>query len=90
MYITMQTIKRNLGLFNLEVADLIIGTIFAIVSIIFFLTEQYTIALVVLSFGIVGLVPISFSKMNRIYKLLILFFKYLFKDKEYLYYKTSN
>lgn len=89
MYITMQTIKRNLGLFNLEIADLIIGSIFAITSIIFFLTEDYTIGLIILSFGIIGLVPISFSKMNRIYKLFILFIKYIFKKREYLYFKNS-
>ena len=85
----MQTIKRNLGLFNLEIADLIIGSIFAITSIIFFLTENYTIGLIILSFGIIGLVPINFSKMNRIYKLFILFSKYIFKKREYLYFKNS-
>lgn len=87
MYITMQTIKRNLGLFNLEIADLIIGVIFAISSIVFFLIQNYTIAFVILAFGVIALVPISFSKMNRIYKLLILFFKYLFSNKEYYYIK---
>lgn len=87
MYITMQTIKRNLGLFNLEIPDLIIGTIFAIISIILFLTQNYTTAFVILSFGVVLLVPINFSKMNRIYKLIILFVKYLFKKREYYYVK---
>ena len=43
MYITMQTTKRNLGLFNLEVADLIIGSVFAITSVVFFLIQSYTI-----------------------------------------------
>lgn len=87
MYITMQTIKRNLGLFNLEIADLIIGTIFAVVSIFFFLIQSYTVAFIILSFGVLALVPINFSKMNRMYKLFILFFKYLFTKKEYLYFK---
>ena len=87
MYITMQTTKRNLGLFNLEVADLIIGSVFAITSVVFFLIQSYTIAFVILCFGIMALVPISFSKMKRIYKLLILFFKYLFSKKEYFYIK---
>ena len=87
MYITMQTIKRNLGLFNLEISDLIIGTIFAIISVVFFLTQNYTIAFVILSFGVVALVPINFSKMNRVYKLFILFIKYLFNKREYFYVK---
>lgn len=89
MYITMQTINRNLGLFNLEIADLIIGTIFAVISIIFFLIQSYTIGFVILSFGIIGLVPVSFSKKNRIYKLMGLFIEYLFKKREYIYFKNS-
>lgn len=89
MYITMQTIKRNLGLFNLEVADLIIGFIFAVISIVFFLIQSYTIGFVILSFGIIGLVPINFSKKNRIYKLMELFLEYLFKKREYIYFKNS-
>ncbi len=89
MYITMQTIKRNLGLFNLEVADLIIGSIFAVISIVFFLIQSYTIGFVILSFGIIGLVPVNFSKKNRIYKLMGLFLEYLFKKREYIYFKNS-
>ena len=85
----MQTIKRNLGLFNLEVADLIIGFIFAVISIVFFLIQSYTIGFVILSFGIIGLVPINFSKKNRIYKLMELFLEYLFKKREYIYFKNS-
>ena len=82
MYITLKSIKRNLGLFNLEYEDLIIGGIF-----ILFLLRLYTISIVIISLGIIGLVPINFSKCNRMYKLFILFSKYLFKSKNYYFYK---
>lgn len=91
MYITLKSIKRNLGLFNLEYEDLIIGGIFILVFTILFLLRLYTISIVIISLGIIGLVPINFSKCNRMYKLFILFSKYfskyLFKSKNYYFYK---
>lgn len=87
MYITLKSIKRNLGLFNLEFEDLIIGGIFILVFTILFLLKLYTSAIVIISFGILSLVPMDFSKCNRMYKLFILFVKYLFKNKNYYYYK---
>lgn len=87
MYITLKSIKRNLGLFNLEFEDLIIGGIFILIFTILFLLKLYTMAIVVISFGVLSLVPMDFSKCNRMYKLFILFVKYLFKNKNYYYYK---
>ncbi len=87
MYITLKSIKRNLGLFNLEVEDLIIGSIFLIIFILLFMLRIYTISIVILSFGILSLFPINYSKCNRMYKLFVLFVKYLFKNKRYYYYK---
>lgn len=87
MYITLKSIKRNLGLFNLEFEDLIIGGIFILVFTILFLLKIYTLAIVIISLGILSLVPMDFSKCNRMYKLFILFTKYLFKNKNYFYYK---
>ena len=87
MYITLKSIKRNLGLFNLEFEDLIIGGIFILVFIVLFLLKIYTIAIVVISLGILSLVPMDFSKCNRMYKLFLLFVKYLFNDKNYYFYK---
>ena len=87
MYITLKSIKRNLGLFNLEYEDLIIGGIFILVFTILFLLRLYTISIVIIALGIIGLVPINFSKCNRMYKLFILFSKYLFKSKNYYFYK---
>lgn len=87
MYITLKTIKRNLGLFNLEFEDLIIGGIFILIFTILFLLKIYTLAILIISFGALSLVPMDFSKCNRMYKLYILFVKYLFKYKNYYFYK---
>lgn len=87
MYITLKSIKRNLGLFNLEFEDLIIGGTFILIFTILFLLKIYTLSIVVISLGILSLVPMDFSKCNRMYKLFILFVKYLFKNKNYYYYK---
>lgn len=87
MYITLKTIKRNLGLFNLEFEDLIIGGIFILIFTILFLLKIYTLAILIISFGALSFVPMDFSKCNRMYKLYILFVKYLFKHKNYYFYK---
>ena len=88
MYITLQTIKRNLGLFNLEMEDLIIGSIFGLVFTILFLLHLYTLSFVIISLGILSLIPMDFSKCNRMYKLFILFTRFLVKDKNYYFYNN--
>lgn len=88
MYITLQSIKRNLGLFNLELEDLIIGSIFIVIFTILFLLKLYTTSFVVISFGIISLVPMDFSKCNRMYKLFILFTRFIFKNKNYYFRNT--
>ncbi len=90
MYITMQTIKRNLGLFNLQLQDIIIGGIVAVVFVTLFLLRFYTSGLVILSLGIISLVPMNFSKADRTYKLVILFCRYLFSNKEYCYFLEED
>lgn len=87
MYITLQSIKRNLGLFNLTLEDLFVGTGFGILFTILFLLGFYTVSIVVISLGVISLCPIEFSKAQRIYKLFIIFIKYLFRNKNYYYYK---
>lgn len=86
MYITLQSIKRHLGLFNLELEDLIIGSIFGLVFTILFLLQLYSAAIIVISFGVISLVPLDFSKCNRMYKLFILFTRFIFKDRNYYFY----
>ena len=90
MYITLKRIKRNLGLFKLEFQDLIIGGIFLTLFTITFLLKFYTIAIVIISLGGLSLIPMDFSKCNRMYKLFILFLNYLFKPKNYYFYKNTK
>lgn len=87
MYITLKSIKRNLGLFNLEFEDLMLGGIFILIFTVLFLLKAYTIAIVIISVGAMSLVPIDFSKCNRMYKLFLLFINYLFKNKKYYFYR---
>lgn len=87
MYITLKSIKRNLGLFNLEFEDLMLGGIFILIFTVLFLLKAYTIAIVIISVGAMSLVPIDFSKCNRMYKLFLLFIDYLFKNKKYYFYR---
>ncbi len=88
MFITLQSIKRNLGLFNLEVSDIIIGTIFVVLFIITFLLKFYTLAIVIIAIGILSLVPVDFSKANRMYRLFLIFIKFMVKDKVYYFYRN--
>ena len=87
MFITLQSTKRNLGLFNLQMEDIILGSIFILLFVIFFLIHLYTFAIFLISIGIISLFPSDFSKCNRVYKLFNLFIKFLFKDKNYYYIK---
>lgn len=87
MYITLKSIKRNLGLFNLEFEDLIVGGIFILTFIGFFMLKFYTFSIIIISLGILSLIPINFSKCNRMHKLFILFVYYLFKTKKYYFFK---
>lgn len=87
MYITLKSIKRNLGLFNLELEDIILGGILVLLSAFLFLLKLYTFGIIVVISTFLLLIPVDFSKCGRVYKLLILFIKYLLKNKSYFYYK---
>lgn len=87
IYITLQSIKRNLGLFNLTVEDLLIGSAFGIVFTVFFLTGFFQTAIVMISLGVISMCPIDFSKSGRIYRLFVLFAKYILRNKNFYYKK---
>ena len=76
MYITLKSIKRNL----------VIGALFILVFTILFVAQFYTMGIVVISTGFISLVPLDFSKCNRMYKLFLLFGKFMIKDKNYYFY----
>lgn len=89
MYITLQTTKRNTGLFKLEIKDIILASAFALAFIIFFSMGFYQFGLTIVLLGIFLLMPVSFSQQNRVYKLIILVGSFLLRKKVF-YYHLEN
>ena len=85
-YITLKSVKKNLGLFNLEFQDLIIAGIVIFCTVVFFIINYQTIALIILALGAFALIPTDFSKCNRLYKVVHLFASFLLRNKNYYYY----
>lgn len=87
MYITIKSIKKTLGKY-IEMTDLYIGLPMLMIFLILFAFTNFKLqALVFLSVCAFLLIPINLSKKNRMYKVVILLFKYVFKCKEYVYLK---
>ena len=87
MYITIKSIKKTLGKY-IEMTDLYIGLPMLMIFLILFAFTNFKLqALVFLSVWAFLLIPINLSKKNRMYKVVILLFKYVFKCKEYIYLK---
>ena len=87
MYITRKSIKKTLGKY-IEMTDLYIGLPMLMIFLILFAFTNFKLqALVFLSVCAFLLIPINLSKKNRMYKVVILLFKYVFKCKEYIYLK---
>ena len=87
MYITIKSIKKTLGKY-IEMTDLYIGLPMLMIFLILFAFTNFKLqALVFLSVCAFLLIPINLSKTNRMYKVVILLFKYVFKCKEYIYLK---
>jgi len=86
MYITLKSIKRNLGFKGIEIGDIIIALPIAIIFIILFCFTSFKIlALELLLITIFCLLPINVSKKNRMYKVLVLIIKYVFRVKTFVY-----
>ena len=86
MYITIKSIKKTLGKY-IEMTDLYIGLPMLMVFLILFAFTNLKIqALVFLSVCAFLLIPINLSKKNRMYKVVILLFNYLFRIKEYCFF----
>lgn len=87
MYITIKSIKKTLGKY-IEMTDLYIGLPMLMIFLILFAFTNFKLqALVFLSVCAFLLITINLSKKNRMYKVVILLFKYVFKCKEYIYLK---
>ena len=87
MYITIKSIKKTLGKY-MEMTDLYLGLPMLMIFLVLFAFTNLKIeAMVFLTICVFLLIPINLSKKNRMYKVVILLFEYLFKCKEYIYFK---
>lgn len=90
MYITLKSIKRNLGFNGIEVSDvIIIIPMLTFFIILFCFTNLKMQSLVGLMIGIFLLLPINVSKKNRMYKVIYLLLLFFLKKKYYVY-KTER
>lgn len=86
MYITVKSIKRNLGFKGIEISDIVIALPMVILFIVLFCFTPLKIpAIVGLMIGIFCLLPINVSKKNRMYKVIGLIFKFLIREKIFVY-----
>ena len=85
MYITINSLKKTLGKY-VEMTDVYIGIpmIMTFLSMFAFSTNKIY-SLVFLTICVFLMIQINLSKKNRMYKVMGLFFKYLFKNKTYIY-----
>lgn len=86
MYITVKSIKRNLGFKGIEISDIVIALPMIILFIVLFCFTPLKIpAIVGLMIGIFCLLPINVSKKNRMYKVIGLILKFLIREKIFVY-----
>lgn len=87
MYITINSIKKTLGKY-IELSDLYIGIPMIMTFLtLFAFSSNKLISLVFLTICIFLMIPVNLSKKNRMYKVLGLFFRYVFRCKNYIYIK---
>lgn len=87
MYITVKNMNKTLGKW-IEYNDLYIGTPLLIIFLILFaFTNLKMESLIFLTISVFMMLPITLSKRNRMYKVVGLVVKYLFKTKRFYYYK---
>ena len=90
MYITVKSIKRNLGFKGIEISDIVIALPMIILFIVLFCFTTLKIpAIVGLMIGVFCLLPINVSKKNRMYKVIGLIFKFLIREKIFVYQKEG-
>lgn len=87
MYVTINSIKKTLGKY-IELTDLYIGIPMIMIFLtLFAFTSHKLFSIIFLTICVFLMIPINLSKKNRMYKVLGLFFKYIFKCKNYIYMK---
>lgn len=90
MYITIKSIKKTLGKY-IEMSDLYIGLPMLMIFLTMFaFTNLKVEAVIFLTICVFLLIPINVSKKNRMYKVMILLFTYLFKNKNYCFFNEEQ
>lgn len=90
MYITITSLKKTLGKY-IELTDLFIAVPSLILFIILFsISFTRFISLIFLMVVVFLMLPINLSKKNRMYKVMFLVFKYIFKNKEFIYFRNKQ
>ena len=85
MYITIPSLKKTLGKY-VEMNDLYVGLPMLFTFLILFSFTDFKIfSLIFITVSIFLMIPVNVSKKNRMYKVVILFIKYIFRKKEYIY-----
>ena len=89
MYITLKSLKKTLGKY-IEYTDLYIALPSIILFLILFMIKgTRIISLIFISVILFMLIPINLSKKNRMYKIIGMFFSYVFRCKNYIYLKED-
>ena len=89
MYITVKSLKKTLGKY-IELTDLYIGLPSLILFLVLFLIRPTRmISILFLVTVLFLMIPINLSKKNRMYKVMYLVFRYIFKCKNFIYLKES-
>lgn len=87
MYITINSIKKTLGKY-VEMTDLYIGIPMGMIFLMLFAFSTHKLfSIIFLTVCVFLMIPINLSKKNRMYKVMGLFFKFIFKNKQYLYFR---
>ena len=90
MYITVPSIKKTLGKY-IEMKDLYIGLPMLFLFLLLFSFTSHKIAsLIFLTICVFLMLPGRVSKKNRMYKVVILFIKYLTRCKEFSYKRNGD
>ncbi len=91
MYITLKSIKRNFGFKGIEISDIFLAFPVIILFIIFFCFTPWKMpSIVFLLLSIFSLLPINVGKKNRMYKVILLIFQFLIRQKIYVYQNTTK
>ncbi|MDO5556943.1 MAG: hypothetical protein Q4G05_01680 [Clostridia bacterium] len=85
MYITINSIKKTLGKY-IEMTDLYIGIPMIMTFLMLFaFSNNKLFSLIFLTVCVFLMIPVQLSQKNRMYKILGLFFGFIFKCKTYIY-----